>query len=136
VPAQHLVAAGEQVVDVLPREPARVVLVVDVAGGRADEDERPDLGQELTNSFCRTDPAIARHFAQVTFLSDNRADLARVRVPTLVLQCAQDVIAPEVVGRYVAGRIAGSTLVRLAARGHCPNLSAPEETIQAIRSFL
>ena len=101
--------------------------------GRPD---RPELGQELTNSFCRTDPEIARRFARVTFLSDNRADLATVRVPTLVLQCSDDVIAPEPVGRYVHRQIAGSRLVMMEARGHCPNLSAPEETVAAIDAFL
>jgi sigma-B regulation protein RsbQ len=101
--------------------------------GNAD---RPALGAELTNSFCRTDPEIARHFARVTFTSDNRDDLATVSVPTLVLQCADDVIAPDVVGSYVHEHIAGSTLVRLAATGHCPNLSAPEETTAAIAAFL
>jgi sigma-B regulation protein RsbQ len=98
--------------------------------------ERPQLGEELTNSFCRTDPEIARHFARVTFTSDNRADLAGVRIPTLVLQCSQDVIAPEVVGNYVHDQVSGSALVRLAATGHCPNLSAPEETAAAVRAFL
>jgi sigma-B regulation protein RsbQ len=98
--------------------------------------DRPALGQELTNSFCRTDPEIARHFARVTFTSDNRADLTDVRVPALVLQCSEDVIAPAVVGDYVHRQIAGSTLVQLAASGHCPNLSAPEETVAAIRAFL
>jgi sigma-B regulation protein RsbQ len=101
--------------------------------GRGD---RPELGEELTNSFCRTDPQIARHFAQVTFLSDNRADLARVTTPALVLQCSDDVIAPEPVGRYVHEQLAGSRFVQLAASGHCPNLSAPDETIAAIQSFL
>ena len=98
--------------------------------------DRPQLGTELTNSFCRTDPEIARHFAGVTFTSDNRSDLADVRVPTLVLQCSQDAIAPDVVGDYVHRQIAGSTLVRLDATGHCPNLSAPEETVAAIETFL
>ncbi len=98
--------------------------------------ERPELAQELTNSFCRTDPDIARQFARVTFLSDNRADLAGVAVPTLVLQCSQDVIAPDVVGRYVHEHIPGSTFTQLTATGHCPHLSAPEETIAAIRAFL
>jgi sigma-B regulation protein RsbQ len=98
--------------------------------------DRPELGAELTNSFCRTDPAIARHFARVTFLSDNRDDLAAVTVPTLVLQCSDDVIAPDAVGTYVHERIPGSRLVHLAATGHCPNLSAPEETVAAIRSFV
>ena len=72
----------------------------------------------------------------MTFTSDNRADLAAVRVPTLVLQCSDDAIAPDVVGEYVHREIAGSTLVQLAATGHCPNLSAPEETIDAIRAFV
>jgi len=101
--------------------------------GNAD---RPELGDELTNSFCRTDPDIAARFARVTFLSDNRADLARVDVPTLVLQCSADAIAPDAVGEYVHRGIAGSTLVRMAATGHCPNLSAPDETIAAIRAFV
>jgi len=98
--------------------------------------DRPELAEELTNSFCRTDPDIARQFARVTFLSDNRADLAGVAVPTLVLQCSQDVIAPDVVGRYVHEHIPGSTFTQLTATGHCPHLSAPEETIAAIRAFL
>jgi sigma-B regulation protein RsbQ len=97
--------------------------------------ERPELGAELTESFCRTDPEIAARFARVTFMSDNRADLAAVEVPTLVLQCSDDAIAPPVVGQYVHRAIAGSELVQLAATGHCPNLSAPEETIAAIRAF-
>ncbi|MFI1993813.1 alpha/beta fold hydrolase [Actinoplanes sp. NPDC020271] len=98
--------------------------------------ERPQLGAELTNSFCRTDPAIAARFARATFLSDNRVDLPKVRVPSLVLQCREDVIAPDEVGEYVHHQIPNSTFVRLAATGHCPNLSAPEETTRAIRAFL
>jgi sigma-B regulation protein RsbQ len=98
--------------------------------------DRPELTAELTNSFCRTDPGIARQFARVTFLSDNRADLPHVGVPTLVLQASDDAIAPDCVGCYVAERIPGSTLVRLRATGHCPHLSAPEETTAAIRAFL
>ena len=98
--------------------------------------DRPDLAEELTSSFCRTDPGVASRFARITFLSDNRADLAAVAVPTLVLQCSDDVIAPEVVGRYVHEAIPGSVFTKLAATGHCPNLSAPEETTAAIRAFL
>jgi sigma-B regulation protein RsbQ len=98
--------------------------------------ERPALGAELTDSFCRTDPAIARHFARVTFTSDNRADLDRLAVPTLVLQCSEDVIAPLTVWQYVHDRVPDSELVILRATGHCPNLSAPEETIEAITDFL
>jgi sigma-B regulation protein RsbQ len=98
--------------------------------------ERPELAEELTNSFCRTDPDIARQFARVTFLSDNRADLAGIAVPTLVLQCSDDVIAPGAVGDYVHEHVPGSVLTHLTASGHCPNLSAPEETTSAIRAFL
>jgi sigma-B regulation protein RsbQ len=97
--------------------------------------DRPELGDELTNSFCRTDPEAARVFARTTFLSDNRADLARVTVPTLILQCSSDVIAPLEVGAYVHAQIPDSTLVTLAATGHCPHLSAPAATVAAIRSF-
>jgi sigma-B regulation protein RsbQ len=99
-------------------------------------DQPAELQEELTNSFCRTDPEIARHFARVTFLSDNRADLERVTTPTLVLQCSDDVIAPQAVGEYVHRQIPGSTLVLMKATGHCPNLSAPEETVAAITDFL
>jgi sigma-B regulation protein RsbQ len=98
--------------------------------------ERPELGLELTNSFCRTDPDIAAHFARVTFLSDNRQDLAHVATRTLILQCSDDVIAPTAVGEYVHRQMPASRLVIMNATGHCPNLSAPEETIAAIQSFL
>jgi sigma-B regulation protein RsbQ len=101
--------------------------------GNAD---RPELGQELTESFCRTDPEIARRFAQVTFLSDNRADLSTVSTPTLVLQCSDDAIAPTSVGHYVADAMPNASLVMLSATGHCPNLSAPEETTDAIAAFV
>ncbi|MFE3737035.1 alpha/beta fold hydrolase [Streptomyces sp. NPDC059134] len=97
--------------------------------------ERPELGAELTNSFCRTDPEIARVFARVTFLSDNRADLAGVRVPTLVAQCSHDTLAPPEVGAFVHARIPGSRLVTLTATGHCPQLAAPEETAAALAAF-
>ncbi|MDP9842404.1 alpha/beta fold hydrolase [Streptosporangium lutulentum] len=97
--------------------------------------DRPELGEELTNSFCRTDPKIARAFAHTTFLSDNRADLAKVTVPTLVIECASDAIAPPQVGAFVHAQIPGSRLVTLDATGHCPQLSAPEATTQAIAAF-
>ncbi len=98
--------------------------------------ERPELAEELTASFCRTDPAIARHFAAVTFLSDNRADLSRVRTRSLILQSRQDTIAPPAVGEYVHRHLANSELVVLNATGHCPHLSAPGETIAAMKRFL
>ncbi|MET0181249.1 MAG: alpha/beta hydrolase [Caulobacterales bacterium] len=97
---------------------------------------RPELGGELTNSFCRTDPDIAKHFARVTFTSDNRADLGAVSARTLILQCSEDIIAPSAVGDYVHANIPASTLVTLRATGHCPNLSAPDETIAAMKRFL
>lgn len=98
--------------------------------------DRPELGQTLTESFCQADPEIARRFAGVTFGSDNRADLSRVSVPTLVMQCSDDIIAPVEVGEYVRDAIPDATLVQLQATGHCPNLSAPEETIAVISDFL
>jgi sigma-B regulation protein RsbQ len=98
--------------------------------------DRPELGTELTNSFCRTDPEIAAHFARVTFLSDNRTDLEQVSVPTLVLQCSDDVIARYEVGEFVHRHVAHSQFVLMRATGHCPNLSAPAETIDAIETFL
>lgn len=98
--------------------------------------ERPELGEELTSSFCRTDPDIAQVFARVTFLSDNRSDLARVPVPTLVAQCSQDAIAPPEVGAFVHAEIPGSRLVTLDATGHCPQLAAPQETAAAIAGFV
>ncbi|QPF82280.1 alpha/beta hydrolase [Bradyrhizobium genosp. L] len=101
--------------------------------GNAD---RPELGEELTNSFCRTDPAIAKAFARVTFMSDNRADLPGVDVPTLILQCSEDVIAPQAAGEFVHGSIPKSRFVVLEATGHCPNLSAPDEVIAAMRTFV
>jgi sigma-B regulation protein RsbQ len=98
--------------------------------------DRPELAAELTALFCRADPIIAAAFARVIFLADVRQQLVDVSVPTLVLQCAEDVIAPDVVGEYVASKIPDATLVRMKATGHCPNLSAPDETIDAIRAFL
>jgi sigma-B regulation protein RsbQ len=98
--------------------------------------DRPELGEELASSFCRTDPTIARRFARTTFLSDNRSDLDRVRTPSLVLQCRDDVIAPPEVGAYVHEHLRGSDLVLLDATGHCPNLSAPEQVVSAMRRYL
>ena len=99
-------------------------------------EDRPELGEELTNVFCQADPEIAAHFARTTFLADNRADLERVRTPALVLQCTDDAIAPPEVGEYVASHLPDAELVHLDATGHCPNLSAPQETIAAIRAYL
>jgi sigma-B regulation protein RsbQ len=101
--------------------------------GNAD---RPELGAELTDSFCRTDPEIARHFARATFLSDNRTDLGRVSAPTLVLQCTNDAIAPVAVGEFVRDALPDSRYVLLEATGHCPNLSAPGATADAIAAFV
>jgi sigma-B regulation protein RsbQ len=98
--------------------------------------ERPELSEELTASFCRSHPEIARNFAYLTFLSDNRADLKKLRTKSLILQCKEDVIAPMEVGTYMQQQIPESQLVVLDAMGHCPNLSAPQETVAAIQAFL
>lgn len=98
--------------------------------------EREELGKELANSFCKTDPEIAKHFAKTTFLTDKRDILQHTKVPVLILQCSNDIIAPLEVGHYMHKQIENSKLVVMKATGHCPNLSAPEETIAAIRSFL
>jgi len=98
--------------------------------------DRPELGDELTASFCRTDPDIAKRFGRVTFLTDSRAELGAVDARVLVLQCREDIIAPPCVGDFVQRAIPGSSLVTLDATGHCPNLSAPEATIAAIEAFV
>ncbi len=98
--------------------------------------DRPELSDELRDSFCRADPAIAEHFARVTFLSDNRDDLASITTPSLVLQCRDDVIAPVTVGEYVTAQLPNARMVLLDATGHCPNLSAPDATANAIAAFV
>jgi sigma-B regulation protein RsbQ len=98
--------------------------------------ERPELSQELTESFCSTDPVVARHFAQATFFSDNRRDLRYVKTPSLIMQCSEDIIAPYEVGHYLKDHLPESTLTILKATGHCPHMSEPEETIDAIKEYL
>ncbi|SIQ63091.1 alpha/beta fold hydrolase [Pontibacter lucknowensis] len=98
--------------------------------------ERPELARELAQSFCKSNPEIANDFAHITFLSDHRRDLPQVKTDTLILQCSEDAIAPPPVGEYTHRSIAGSKITILEATGHCPNLSAPEETIKAIKNFL
>jgi sigma-B regulation protein RsbQ len=98
--------------------------------------ERPHLGEELTESFCSTDPIIARQFAEATFFSDNRRDLPKSRVPSLILQCSEDIIAPVEVGHYLSKHLPLSTLRVMQATGHCPHMSEPEETIILIKDYL
>jgi sigma-B regulation protein RsbQ len=98
--------------------------------------DQPELAQELTNSFCRTDPEIAKHFARVTFFSDNRADLPKLKAPTLVLQCSDDIIAPRTVGEYLQRTIPDCTTVVIKNQGHCPHMSAPGPSSDAIDTFL
>lgn len=98
--------------------------------------ERPELSKELEESFCSTDPVIARKFAEVTFFSDNRKDLPLLKVPSLLLQCTDDAIAPDEVGDYLAQQLQDSTLVKMKATGHCPHMSHPEETIKLIQEYL
>ena len=94
------------------------------------------LTEELQASFCATDPRVTREFARVTFLSDNRADLAKLSVPALILQCSEDAVAPDSVGRYLYEALEGSTLRQMDATGHCPHMSHPAETIQLMKEYL
>ncbi len=98
--------------------------------------DRPELGEELKDSFCSTDPLIARQFAKATFFSDNRDDLHKTKVPSLILQCSEDIIAPLEVGDYLHRKLANSTLKVMKATGHCPHMSEPEETISLIKEYL
>ncbi|MCW3079904.1 alpha/beta hydrolase [Segetibacter sp.] len=98
--------------------------------------DKPELGEELAASFCSTDPVIARQFAEVTFLSDNREDLSKLKIPALILQCSDDLIAPLEVGTYLEQQISGSTLKIMKATGHCPHMSAPAETIELMSNYL
>lgn len=98
--------------------------------------DRPELASELESSFCSTDPVIARRFAEATFFADNRRDLASVQVPSLIMQCSEDIIAPSAVGEYLSRELPLSTLRNLRATGHCPHMSHPEETIAVMREYL
>lgn len=98
--------------------------------------ERPELSRELEESFCSTDPILARRFAEVTFLSDNRKDLASVHTPSLIMQCSEDIIAPTEVGYYLQQSLRRSTLRLMKATGHCPQLSHPDETFRIIEEYL
>jgi sigma-B regulation protein RsbQ len=96
----------------------------------------PELSEELTNSFCRTDPEIAKQFARVTFLSDNRSDIGKLTHPSLILQCTDDIIAPVQVGEYLHRTLPNSTLRLIENVGHCPHLSEPHASIDAMKDFL
>lgn len=97
---------------------------------------QPALSDRLRDSFCRTNPSIARHFARVTFLSDTRQELKNVHTRSLILQCTNDLLAPVEVGTYLRHHLERSTLVHMEATGHCPHVSAPEDTAAAIRHYL
>lgn len=108
-------------------------LITPVIAGNPD---KPEFAKELHNSFCQMNPNIAKHFAKVTFLGDNRIDLGRLSTPTLVIQCHPDSIAPVKVGEYVWKNLQNGTYTQLDASGHCPHLTAPEQTIKAIKTYL
>ena len=99
-------------------------------------DDQPELAEELEKSFCSIDPKITRKFAEVTFFSDNRKDLKNLKVPSLILQCSEDAIAPDEIGEYMLHNVNGSTLKKMQATGHCPHMSHPDETISLIKEFL
>jgi sigma-B regulation protein RsbQ len=98
--------------------------------------ERPELGAELEESFCSTDPRIARRFAEATFYADNRADLVKLQTPSLIVQVTDDAIAPVSVGEFLHRSLPGSTLRMMDASGHCPHMSHPEQTVEIIREYL
>lgn len=98
--------------------------------------DHPEFGEELANSFCQTNPEIAKHFAKVTFLSDHRADVKKVTQRSLILQCASDIVAPVSVGAWLHDHMPSSEIVFMRATGHCPHVSAPEETAGAIEAFI
>ena len=98
--------------------------------------EVPQLTDELEESFCRVDPRVMRTFARVAFLSDVRPLLSQVEVPTLIVQCTNDSLAPLHVGEYMEAHMPRATVVVLEAEGHVPQVSAPEETSRAILQFL
>ena len=98
--------------------------------------DKPELAAELTESFCSTDPVIARQFAEVTFFSDNRRDVPKLKKPTLIIQCSDDLIAPDSIGVYLHDHLPVSTLKVVKATGHCPHLSDPEETISVMQEYL
>jgi sigma-B regulation protein RsbQ len=102
----------------------------------AKNPDRPELTAELSESFCSTDPVIARRFAEATFFADNRTDLPHVRPPCLVMQCAEDTIAPTAVGEYVHRSLPRSTFRQMDATGHCPHMSHPDETIRIMKEYL
>ena len=98
--------------------------------------DRPELAGELNENFCRTDPTIARQFARVTFLADCRAEVSKLTVPSLIMQCSSDALAPLAVGEYLHARMQGSTLAVMSATGHCPHLSEPSELVTAMKDWL
>lgn len=101
-----------------------------------NQPDRPEIKEELESRFCSTDPVIARQFAKAAFFSDHREDLSKVTVPSLILQCADDIIAPATVGKYMHQHLPYSSLKQMEARGHCPHMSHPDETIQLIGDYL
>jgi len=98
--------------------------------------DKPELTEELTNSFCQHDPAIAKNFAKATFTSDHRKELPKISIPTLILQVSQDLIAPMSIGEYVQTHIKNSKLEIIDGTGHCPHLSHPEETVAYLKNYL
>lgn len=98
--------------------------------------DKPEFAEELNNSFCRMNPEIAKHFAKVTFLGDNRLDLPKVSTPSLIIQCHPDVIAPVKVGQYVSEKVQNGSYLQLEVTGHCPHLTAPDQTIEALKSYI
>lgn len=98
--------------------------------------DRPELADELISLFCNVAPEVARQFARATFLTDSRASLSGLNVPTLILQCTNDIVAPEEAGAFIHKHVPDSTFIKMKATGHVPQVSAPEETVQIMKSYL
>ncbi len=96
----------------------------------------PQLTAELERSFCSTDPVVARTFARATFFADNRHDLPRATLPSLILQVRDDAIAPRAVGDYMLTHLPRSEMILLEASGHCPHVSHPDLTANAMQAFV
>lgn len=101
-----------------------------------DNPEMPELAQEFARSLTLMRPDIALASARVIFESDLRAELPRLKTPTLIVQSGSDFAVPDEVGLYMARHIPLAQLARIDARGHLPHLSAPQAVNQAINDFL
>jgi sigma-B regulation protein RsbQ len=107
-----------------------------MAGHIMGNHDRPELADGLATSFCSTNPEIAKKFARVTFLSDNREDLPKLKVPSLTIQCKEDFLTNDDIATFIQKITPGNQISFLDSSGHCPHLSDPDSVIKALKSFL